>query len=53
MENIEINQAIILPKQENYTQFQFIFPVDFEEKVENLTSSYVKTFKMVMGGINL
>lgn len=53
MENIEINQAIILPKQENYTQFQFIFPVDFEEKVENLTSSYVKTFKTVMGGINL
>ena len=40
MENIEINQAIILPKQENYTQFQFIFPVDFEEKVENLREKY-------------
>ena len=39
--------------QEDYTQFQFIFPLDFEEKVENLTSSYVKTFKTVMGGLNL
>lgn len=53
MENKENNHTIILPKQENYTQFQFIFPVDFEEKVENLTSSYVKTFKTVMGGLNL
>ena len=53
MENIEINQAIILPQQENYTQIQYIFPLDFEEKVENLTSSYVKTFKTVMGGLNL
>lgn len=53
MENTEINQAIILPRQEDYTQFRYIFPVDFEEKVENLTSSYVKTFKTIMGGLNL
>ena len=53
MENKEINQTIVLPSQEDYTQFQFIFPLDFEEKVENLTSSYVKTFKTVMGGLNL
>lgn len=53
MENVEINQAIISPRQGDYTQFQFIFPLDFEEKVENLTSSYVKTFKTVMGGLNL
>ena len=53
MENVEINQTIILPSQEDYTQIQYIFPLDFEEKVENLTSSYVKTFKTVMGGLNL
>ena len=53
MERIENNQTIILPKQENYTQFQYIFPLEIEEKVKNLTSSYVETFKKVMGGINL
>lgn len=37
----------------NCTQIQFIFPVDFEEKVENLTSGYAKYFKTVMGGLNL
>ena len=51
MESTRQTNTTITLRQDNCNPCQFIFPQEFEKKIEN--SSSVKTLKMILGGINL